>query len=66
MLADDFYLGKLTNSLGFDIKLSHTMVTLNCEEKTISDFWHHQLRWARTYRNCRPGEEQRQRGGIPQ
>ena len=54
MLADDFYLGKLTNSLGFDIKLSHTMVTLNCEEKTISDFWHHQLRWARTYRTVRP------------
>jgi len=29
-------------------------VTLTCEEKSLSDFWHHQLRWARTYRTVRP------------
>ncbi|HYL59961.1 MAG TPA: bacteriohopanetetrol glucosamine biosynthesis glycosyltransferase HpnI [Candidatus Acidoferrales bacterium] len=54
MLADDFYLGKFANEKGFEIKLSGQMVTLTCEEKRMSDFWHHQLRWARTYRTVRP------------
>ena len=54
MLADDFYLGNLTNTQGYEIKLSDSMVTLTCEEKTFTDFWHHQLRWARTYRTVRP------------
>lgn len=54
MLADDFYLGKFANEKGFGIKLSGQMVTLTCEEKRMSDFWHHQLRWARTYRTVRP------------
>lgn len=54
MLADDFYLGKFTNTQGYEIKLSTTLVTLTCEEKLFSDFWHHQLRWARTYRTVRP------------
>jgi ceramide glucosyltransferase len=54
MLADDFYLGNFSNTKGYEIKLSDTLVTLTCEEKTFSDFWHHQLRWARTYRTVRP------------
>lgn len=54
MLADDFYLGNLANSQGYEIKLSNSIVTLTCEEKTFSEFWHHQLRWARTYRTVRP------------
>jgi ceramide glucosyltransferase len=54
MLADDFYLGNFVNTQGFEIKLSDTIVTLTCEEKSFSDFWHHQLRWARTYRTVRP------------
>lgn len=54
MLADDFYLGNLTNTRGYEIKLSDSLVTLTCEEKTFTDFWHHQLRWARTYRTVRP------------
>jgi ceramide glucosyltransferase len=54
MLADDFYLGNFTNSQGYEIKLSDSMVTLTCEEKTLCEFWHHQLRWARTYRTVRP------------
>jgi len=32
----------------------HSLVTLAAEEKTFNDFWHHQLRWARTYRTVRP------------
>jgi ceramide glucosyltransferase len=54
MLADDFYLGNFVNSQGYEIKLSNSIVTLTCEEKSFGDFWHHQLRWARTYRTVRP------------
>lgn len=54
LLADDFYLGNLANTRGYRIKLSDSIVTLTCEEKRLSDFWHHQLRWARTYRTVRP------------
>jgi ceramide glucosyltransferase len=54
MLADDFYLGNFVNSQGYEIKLSDSIVTLTCEEKSFADFWHHQLRWARTYRTVRP------------
>ncbi len=54
LLADDFYLGKLVTARGYEIKLSSALVTLACEEHSFSDFWHHQLRWARTYRTVRP------------
>jgi ceramide glucosyltransferase len=54
LLADDFYLGNLVMAKGYRIKLSTTLVTLTCEEQRLSDFWHHQLRWARTYRSVRP------------
>jgi ceramide glucosyltransferase len=54
MLADDFYLGNFANTQGYEIKLSDSIVTLTCEEKSFADFWHHQLRWARTYRTVRP------------
>jgi ceramide glucosyltransferase len=54
MLADDFYLGNFTNAQGYEIKLSDSIVTLTCEEKNFAEFWHHQIRWARTYRTVRP------------
>ena len=54
LLADDFYLGNLVIDQGYRIKLSNALVTLTCEEQRFSDFWHHQLRWARTYRTVRP------------
>lgn len=54
MLADDFYLGNFTNAQGYEIRLSDSLVTLTCEEKSFAEFWHHQLRWARTYRTVRP------------
>ncbi len=54
LLADDFYLGQLVADKGYEIKLSSALVTLACEEHRFSDFWHHQLRWARTYRTVRP------------
>jgi ceramide glucosyltransferase len=54
MLADDFYLGNFVNTQGYEIKLSDSLVTLTCEERSFTEFWHHQLRWARTYRTVRP------------
>jgi ceramide glucosyltransferase len=54
VLADDFYLGNFTNAQGYETKLSDSIVTLTCEEKSFAEFWHHQLRWARTYRTVRP------------
>jgi ceramide glucosyltransferase len=54
LLADDFYLGKMVNAKGYRTELSSARVTLTCEERRFSDFWHHQLRWARTYRTVRP------------
>ncbi len=35
MLADDFYLGNFTNAQGYEIKLSDSLVTLTCEEKSF-------------------------------
>ncbi|MGH7841115.1 MAG: glycosyltransferase, partial [Candidatus Binataceae bacterium] len=54
LLADDYYLGKLVTEAGYTVKLSSSIVTTVCEEKTFADFWHHQMRWARTYKTTRP------------
>jgi ceramide glucosyltransferase len=54
LLADDFYLGALAVKRGYGVRLSTSVVTTACEEKTFSEFWNHQLRWARTYRTVRP------------
>jgi ceramide glucosyltransferase len=55
LLADDFYLGNRAFHRGYHIKLSSKPVTIVTNERTFSDFWIHQLRWARTYRSVRPG-----------
>jgi hypothetical protein len=34
--------------------MSSSIVTVSCEDHEFSEFWHHQLRWARTYRHVRP------------
>lgn len=54
LLADDFHLGKRAVERGYRIVLSRAMVTIVPGERTFSDFWYHQLRWARTYRTVRP------------
>jgi ceramide glucosyltransferase len=54
LLADDFYLGRMVAERGYQVKLSSSIVTLTCEESRFAQFWHHQLRWARTYRTVRP------------
>lgn len=53
-LADDYFLGRMTAEHGYEVKLSSSIVTVNCEEADLADFWHHQIRWARTYRTTRP------------
>lgn len=54
VLADDFFLGRWSARAGWRVKLSNSLVTVTCEERTFVDFWRHQLRWARTYRTTRP------------
>jgi ceramide glucosyltransferase len=54
LLADDFHLGNKVFEAGYKIELSSSVVTVACEDHDFSDFWNHQLRWARTYRSVRP------------
>jgi ceramide glucosyltransferase len=54
LLADDFHLGSKVSEAGYKIELSSSVVTVACEDHDFSSFWHHQLRWARTYRHVRP------------
>jgi ceramide glucosyltransferase len=54
LLADDFHLGNRAVQRGYKIGLSSALVTIVPGESTFADFWHHQLRWARTYRTVRP------------
>jgi ceramide glucosyltransferase len=54
VLADDYYIGNKAAKAGWRVRLSSSLVTVACEEKTFGEFWRHQLRWARTYRTARP------------
>lgn len=54
LLADDYYLGNLAFGQGYRIRLSDKLVTSVAREKSLSDFFVHQMRWARTYRSVRP------------
>ncbi|MBV8773878.1 MAG: bacteriohopanetetrol glucosamine biosynthesis glycosyltransferase HpnI [Deltaproteobacteria bacterium] len=54
LLADDYYLGKLVNDHGYKIRLSSSIVTVRNDERNLTEFWNHQLRWARTYHTTRP------------
>jgi ceramide glucosyltransferase len=53
-LADDYQLGFRVAQTGLQVKiLPYVVSTLN-PEMSFSDYLAHQLRWARTYRICRP------------
>lgn len=54
LLADDYFIGKLAAGRGWEVRLSSSLVTTHAAEEKFSDFWNHQLRWARTYRTTRP------------
>jgi len=53
-LADDYELGARISSTGFKVALAHEVVETTIPAYTFSQFWEHQLRWARTMRVSRP------------
>lgn len=54
-LADDYELGARISGAGFKVILAHEVVETAIPAYTFSQFWEHQLRWARTMRVSRPG-----------
>src|SRR5712692_1931339 len=53
-LADDYELGLRIARAGGEIVLSREPVWTMYPAQTLRSFWHHQMRWARTVRLCRP------------
>jgi ceramide glucosyltransferase len=54
-LADDYQLGYKIAAAGLEVKILPYVVETNNPEMSLEDYLAHQLRWARTYRVCRPG-----------
>ncbi|MBI5694472.1 MAG: bacteriohopanetetrol glucosamine biosynthesis glycosyltransferase HpnI [Nitrospirae bacterium] len=55
LLADDYQLGNLVKKAGYNLRLSGYVVDAVQTPETFAGYFSHQLRWARTYRVCRPG-----------
>ena len=53
-LADDYYLGYLVSKAGYDVRIVPHVVETNPGVASVRELFQHQLRWARTQRNCRP------------
>jgi ceramide glucosyltransferase len=53
-LADDYELGHRIDKAGGAVVLSREAVWTMYPAQTLRSFWHHQVRWARTVRLCRP------------
>src|SRR6266853_1206878 len=53
-LADDYELGHRIAKAGGEVVLSREPVWTMYPAQTLRSFWHHQMRWARTVRLCRP------------
>jgi ceramide glucosyltransferase len=53
-LADDYQLGFRVAQAGFQVKIIPYVVETTNPEMSFTDYLAHQLRWARTYRVCRP------------
>jgi len=54
-LADDYEIGRCIAALGLKIELSGTVVETFLPRYDLKQFLDHQLRWARTIRDSRPG-----------
>jgi ceramide glucosyltransferase len=52
-LADDYQIGYKLAEAKKEVRLSETVVQTSVSDYTFSDFWRHQLRWARTIRDSR-------------
>jgi len=55
LLADDYHLGQRVAARGYRLILSDLVVETVFAVDTWRQLFEHQLRWARTYRACRPG-----------
>ncbi|HUI82601.1 MAG TPA: bacteriohopanetetrol glucosamine biosynthesis glycosyltransferase HpnI [Candidatus Binatia bacterium] len=55
-LADDYELGARVAAAGYRIELVDTIVETALPDYSFGEFCAHQLRWARTVRNCRPAQ----------
>ena len=53
-LADDYDLGRAVRAEGYSVALSTSLVRHSAGEKRISEFFAHELRWARTIRMINP------------
>jgi len=53
-LADDYYLGYLIAQAGYRLRVLPTVVETRPDAGSLRALFSHQLRWARTQRNCRP------------
>lgn len=53
-LADDYYLGLHASRAGYEVEVLPVVVKTRPDACSFDDLFHHQLRWARTQRNCRP------------
>ncbi len=53
-LADDYQLGWRVAQAGYKVKILPYVVQTNNPVMSFKDYLAHQLRWARTYRVCRP------------
>ena len=54
MHSDDYELGRRIAKAGGRVLLSREPVWTMYPAQTARGFWHHQIRWARTVRRCRP------------
>jgi ceramide glucosyltransferase len=54
-LADDYEIGRRMVALGLSVELSGTVVETFLPRYDLKQFLDHQLRWARTIRDSRPG-----------
>jgi ceramide glucosyltransferase len=53
-LADDYQLGYRVSQVGLKVQLLPYVVETLGSQETVAGYVAHQLRWARTYRVCRP------------
>ncbi len=53
-LADDYYLGHFVSKGGYEARIVPYVVETNPSVASLRELFQHQLRWARTQRNCRP------------
>jgi len=54
-LADDYQLGNMAVQRGYQLVLAPVIAETVLDLDSLSEVFQHQLRWARTYRICRPG-----------